>query len=304
MARTVSWTETATQDLELPPALKLSGTRIDLMCEPMDQHDVYSVGYDVATTDFFRHRRAASHAAFFLPYVRPNMTLLDCGCGPGTITLDFTDLVAPAVVVGVDIEPDQLRIAQTLATDGKKSDVRFAAADLYALPFPDCAFDAVFLHGVLEHLQAPVTALGEVRRVLKHGGVIGTRHADFGGFLLEPAEPPLDKFALLFERLMVRNGADPMAGRHQPRWLREAGFSQAVVSASYDCWTSTPDETRQNARFLAELVGRSAFASQLIDAGLADSTTLTRMSDSFMAWGRHPHAFAAEAWGEAVAWKT
>ena len=193
---------------------------------------MYSVGYDAATTDFFHHRRAASHAAFFLPHVRPGMTLLDCGCGPGTITFDFAALVAPAEVVGVDIEPSQLRFAQTQAADREKSNIHFSVADLYALPFSDNALDAVFLHGVLEHMQTPVAALGEVCRVLKHGGIVGARHADFGGFLLEPAEPPLDRFVPLFERLMVHNGGDPMAGRHQLRWLREAGFDQLVVSAS------------------------------------------------------------------------
>ena len=268
------------------------------------QHDVYSVGYDAATIDFFHHRRAASHAAFFLPYVRPGMALLDCGCGPGTITLDFATLVAPAEVVGVDIEPSQLGYARAQAANREKSNVHFAVSDLYALPFPDNAFDAVFLHGVLEHLQAPVTALREARRILKHGGVIGARHADFGGFLLEPTIPPLDQFELLFERLMIYNGGDPMAGKHQLGWLQEAGFERPVVSASYDCWTSTPEATRRNACFLAALVGESAFASRLIEAGLADSATLARMSAGFMAWGRHPHAFAAEAWGEAVAWKT
>ena len=274
-----------------------------ILREPGSQQGVYSGGYDAATTDFFHHRRAASHAAFFLPHVRPGMTLLDCGCGPGTITLDFAALVAPAEVVGVDIEPNQLRIAQTQAAAEGNSNVRFAVSDLGALPFPDDTFDAVFLHGVLEHLQAPVAALTEVRRVLRQGGVVGARHADFGGFLFEPAAPPLDRFVPLFEGLMAYNGGDPMAGRHQLRWLREAGFREPVVSASYDCWTSTAEETRRNACFLAELAGESAFASQLVEAGLADRATLARMSEGFRTWGNHPHAFAAEAWGEAVAWK-
>lgn len=271
--------------------------------EPGNRRAAYSVGYDVATTDFFHRRRAASHAAFFLPWLRPGMTLLDCGCGPGTITQDIVDLVAPAGVVGVDIEPDQLRSTRGQAPEQKKPNLRFAAADLYNLPFADNTFDAVFLHGVLEHLQDPVAVLVEARRVLRHGGLAGARHADFGGFLLEPAEPPLDRFAPLFERLMIHNGSDPKAGRHQVRWLREAGLEVVAVSASYDCWTATPEETRRNADFLAALVGRSGFASQLIEAALADPATLTRMSDGFIEWGRHPHAFAAEAWGEAVARK-
>ena len=271
--------------------------------EPGSQQGAYSVGYDAATIDFFHRRRAASHAAFFLPWLRPGMTLLDCGCGPGTMTHDFAAVVVPAGVVGVDIEPSQLRSTQAQAAAREKPNLRFAAADLYNLPFADNTFDAVFLHGVLEHLRDPVAALVEARRVLRHGGLAGARHADFGGFLMEPAAPPLDRFATLFERLMIHNGSDPKAGRHQVRWLQEAGFEVAAVSASYDCWTATPEETRRNADFLAALVGRSGFASQLIEAGLADPATLTRMSDGFVRWGRYPHAFAAEAWGEAVARK-
>lgn len=52
--------------------------------KPGSQQDVYPAGYDAATTDFFHHRRTVSHTAFFLPYVRPDMTLLDCGCGHGS----------------------------------------------------------------------------------------------------------------------------------------------------------------------------------------------------------------------------
>ena len=272
--------------------------------EPGNRRAPYSVGYDAATIDFFHRRRVASHAAFFISYLCPGMTLLDCGCGPGTMTHDFAAVVAPAGVMGVDVEPDQLRSTQAQAAEQEKSNLRFAAADLYNLPFADNTFDAVFLHGVLEHLRDPVAALVEARRVLRHGGLAGARHADFGGFLMEPAEPPLDRFATLFEGLMIHNGDDPKAGRHQVRWLREAGFEVVAVSASYDCWTATPEETRRNADFLAALVGRSGFASQFIEAGLADPATLTRMSQNFIEWGRHSHAFAAEAWEEAVARKT
>lgn len=266
--------------------------------------EVYSVGYDDAATTFFRARRAATHAAFFLRHLRTGMRLLDGGCGPGTITIDFATGIPDIDVVGIDIEQSQIHLARTQAAERGVLNVHFQVANLYALPFPNESFDAVFLHGVLEHVQDPVRALREVRRVTKRDGVVGARHADFGGFIIEPAPAPLDQFANLFERLMLHNGAHPRAGRQQFRWLKESGVSRIEASASYDCWTRTSKETCQHAAFLARLARDSSFSAQLLAAGITDRATLELMSQQFDEWGRNPDAFAAEAWGEAVAWQT
>ena len=64
----------------------------------------YSMSYG---DDAHRHmltRTAAAQADFLLPHLRPGMRLLDVGCGPGSITLDLAEVVAPGEVVGVDID--------------------------------------------------------------------------------------------------------------------------------------------------------------------------------------------------------
>lgn len=46
------------------------------------------------------------------------------------------------------------------------------AGDIHALPIPDNTYDCVFCTGTLEHVRDPATAVRELYRILKPGGVI------------------------------------------------------------------------------------------------------------------------------------
>ena len=54
-------------------------------------------------------RTAENEAAFFLPYLHSNMNVIDCGCGPGSITIDFSKIVEPGIVTGIDIDESQIK---------------------------------------------------------------------------------------------------------------------------------------------------------------------------------------------------
>ena len=114
-----------------------------------------------------------------MPYLKPGMSLLDCGCGPGTITLGFAEVVSPGRVIGMDVEESQVEIARSNAETVGLSNATFETANIYELPFDDNSFDAAFCHGVLDHLTDPLKALLEMRRVLKPGGVIGVRSGNW-----------------------------------------------------------------------------------------------------------------------------
>ena len=46
------------------------------------------------------------------------------------------------------------------------------------------------------------------------------------------------------------------------------------------------------------------FTRPIIDLGFSDRESLERISRELIKWGNNPDAFAAEAWGEALAFKT
>ena len=59
------------------------------------QSETYTHADSTVATDLFSRRTAASHAAFFLPNLRSGMSLLDCGCGVGSITVSLAEIAAP-----------------------------------------------------------------------------------------------------------------------------------------------------------------------------------------------------------------
>jgi ubiquinone/menaquinone biosynthesis C-methylase UbiE len=93
------------------------------------------------------------------------MRLLDCGCGPGTITLGLAEVVAPGQAVGIDIETSQIALAQSHAAQQGTPNIRFQTGNVYALPFAAGSFDGVFTHGLLSYLTDRVQALREMGRV-------------------------------------------------------------------------------------------------------------------------------------------
>src|SRR5262249_4062717 len=115
--------------------------------------DRYTHGHHDSVLRSHRRRTAENSAAYLLPSLCPGMSVLDVGCGPGTITLDLAGRVAPGGVVGLDREQAPLVEAKTLAAD--TPNVAFVVGDVYALDFDDGAFDLVHAHQVLQHLTDP-----------------------------------------------------------------------------------------------------------------------------------------------------
>ena len=243
----------------------------------------YTHGHHDSVLRSHRWRTAENSCAYLLPHLRPGMSLLDVGCGPGTITADLAAVVAPGTLVAVDAAPEVLEEARVTAEARGAGNVVFEQADALSLPYPDGRFDVVHAHQVLQHLPDPVAALREMRRVCRRGGIVAARDGDYGGFLWTPPDPVLDRWQELYLAVARANGGEPFGGRWLVPWARSAGFSE--ISASASAWVyRSPEERQWWGASWAERVTRSAFAEAARDHGLATGAELAAMADAWRRW--------------------
>ena len=212
----------------------------------------------------------------------PVRALLDVGCGPGTITADLALLVAPGEVVGIDAAADVVAQAEEHSAGLGLENLRFEVGDLFALGYPDAAFDVVHLHQVLQHLADPVAALVELRRVLRPDGVLAARDSDYGAFTWAPGDPVLDRWLELYFAVTARNGHDARIGPRLLGHAHEAGFGDVTVSSS--TWTyADPDARAWWGGLWADRIRYSRFAEQAVEYGFSDREELEAIA---AAWGR------------------
>ncbi|BBX63505.1 hypothetical protein MSAS_26790 [Mycobacterium saskatchewanense] len=257
----------------------------------------YTHGHHESVLRSHQRRTAEDSAAYLLPHLSPGLSVLDIGCGPGTITVDLAARVAPGPVMAVDQSSGVLEIARDEARRRELSNVAFAVADVHALEFPDNAFDIVHAHQVLQHVVDPVWALREMKRVCRPGGLVAARDADYAGFIWFPQIPALNTWLDLYDRAARANGGEPDAGRRLLSWAQAAGFDDVTPTGSVWCY-ATPATRAWWGGMWADRILHSDLARQLADSGLATRGQLEEISAAWRAWAAAPDGWLSVPHGE------
>lgn len=239
-------------------------------------------------------------AAFVVPHLRPGLRVLDVGCGPGSLSCDLAEAVAPGEVVGVDIGTAPVAQATQLAQDRGLTNIRFQVGDAMALPFPDASFDVVFSHGVVMYFVDPLPALREFHRVLRPGGLVAIK--DQLGMSLnvtDPSATALRRFYDLMDqgRVYLR-GADALTRvQDRGRQLASLGFTDiesTVVAQTH----GTPEQLQnRHARFATDILRHPRVGIlTAVEQGWVDQATLNQLADEIEAWALTPGAYQAGIW--------
>jgi len=254
---------------------------------------VYTHGHHESVLRSHRWRTAENSAAHLLPRLKSGGTLLDIGCGPGTITADLATHITPGRVTALETTEAALDLARAEIGRRGLDNVAFAVGDVHALDFPDNTFDVVHAHQVLQHVSDPVTALREMARVTRPRGTIAVRDSDYAAFAWYPRLPELDDWLDLYRRIARGNGGEPDAGRHLLSWAHAAGLTGAVASSSTWCF-ATPEDRQWWGGMWADRILKSDLARQ----ARAEGADLEGISTAWQTWAAHPDGWMSLLHGE------
>lgn len=263
--------------------------------------NVYTHGHHESVLRSHRWRTAENSAGYLLPLLRPGMRLLDVGCGPGTITMELADVLGPSGrVTALERTAGALDLARKEAERRGTTDVDFTVGDVQALDLPDGCFEVVHAHQVLQHLDDPVRALSEMRRVCAPGGVVAARDADYAAFAWYPRLPALDRWLEVYQRVARSNAAEPDAGRRLLSWAHAAGFADVTASTSTWCF-ATPEDREWWGGLWADRVVGSDLARQAVDRDIASTDELAAIAAGWRRWAEHADGWFSVLHGEILA---
>lgn len=229
------------------------------------------------------------------------MVMLDVGCGPGTITMDFAVLVPGGRVIGIDDSSDVIEKARLTASQRGIKNISFEIGDAHAFAFPDDTFDVVHGHQVLQHIAGPVQALAEWRRVAKPGGILACRESDMGSATYFPEIMPISNFHKVYRETARCLGGEPDGGRHLVNWALNSGISRPSISASASVWCfSSMEERNYWSGMWADRLQSSRFAKNAIAGGHATQEDLDRIVEGWHEWASCDEGWYTLTHGEII----
>jgi SAM-dependent methyltransferase len=221
--------------------------------------------FQVQAEAYDRHvgRYTAQLAAAFCDFagVQEGMRALDVGAGPGALAGELVRRVGPANVVAA--EPSE---TFAKACRARVPGVEVVQAGAEALPLANESFDAVLSQLVVNFLADAQTALREIARVTRSGGIVAACVWDYAG-----------EMTLLRAFWDAAREVEPERGADQDeasmRWCRDGELAElwtgaglaAVRSATLRVHAGYADFEDLWAPFLAGVGPSGAFAAALGD---------------------------------------
>lgn len=176
-----------------------------------------------SSTKIFDDRTLAVDYKHLRALLHPGMSVLDVGCGTGSITKDIADIVGPlGKVIGID--NTEKFISTGKQNFGHMDNMELIAIDLFRYQ-PAEPFDLIVSARTMQWLNNVPEALVKMKSMLKEGGVLSILDYNHKRIQWTP-EPPavMKKFYAAFLKWREAAGMNNQVADDLPKLLKDAGF--------------------------------------------------------------------------------
>lgn len=206
----------------------------------------------------------------------PGSSVLEAGCGTGAQTVFLAKRNPEAHITAIDISPDSLKKAEARMEREGMTNVVFREGDVYHLPFDNACFDHVFVCFLLEHLDRPVEAVFNLKKLLNPGGTLTVIEGDHGSAFFYPHSEAAQKAIACQIELQARSGGNALIGRELYPLFKRAGFRDIKVSPRMVYVDASRPEfvegfTKKTFASMIEGVRERAVTAGIIDPEVFDS---------------------------------
>ncbi|WP_327167415.1 methyltransferase domain-containing protein [Streptomyces subrutilus] len=227
----------------------------------------------------------------------PGARAADVGCGPLGILDLLSERVGPGgEVVGLDVQPEMLRLARSLVAERRLDNVRLVEGDAADTAEDKGGFDFVHTRLVLMNVPHSGAVLSAMVALARPGGTIAVQDVDWVTRVCDPPHPAWTALVDLVTELWRLNGMDVHLGRRLPGLLRAAGLVDIGVDAGIRVF-------QQGHPYHTLLADRAELCrAALVERGLTGHAELDRLTGELRAHLGQPdtvvvHPVLFQAWG-------
>ncbi|MEE2525395.1 methyltransferase domain-containing protein [Hyphobacterium sp. HN65] len=186
--------------------------------------------------------RERALAAWRRAGLKPGMSVLDMGCGPGHASFDLAQLVGPSgEVIAVDQSELFLEAVEAGARARGLTNIRTMKADLAEFELPAKAVDFIWTRWVMSFLSAPQDLITRLGPALRPGGVfVAHEYGDYTTFGLHPRHETLDRFIDAVQASWRAFGGEPDIAKQLPEICASVGWKTEYMTPHV--FTTRPGE--------------------------------------------------------------
>lgn len=213
----------------------------------------FHIGYNKTTVKNFELRKVSKFLQYLLPALEtlpPKFSLIDIGCGPGSITFDLARRFQQARIIGLDQSNDIIeRNQSSIEEHAPNTKLEFCVGNIlrpesFLTPEEiEERFDVVHERTTLICIPSNTLVLKQMRALAKpNGGIVACRDGDTPSQIVWPPCPESDE---LQERLYRMKGLETQTGRQLTMKALEAGFRRDQIQASASVMSNIRVDERQ-----------------------------------------------------------